>query len=65
MKGVVEERDSWVGKADHPFKAHPTIKAGGVPSLILFEGDKERVRAENEDDFGNEDLMDMISRVNE
>ena len=38
LKGVVTERDAWVGVADHPFKVHPIIKAGGVPSLLLCEG---------------------------
>ena len=36
LKGVVEERNSWVGVADHPFKAHNELKAGGVPCLLLW-----------------------------
>ena len=61
LKGVVEERNTWVGVADHPFKKHPVIKAGGVPSVCLVQGDIVMARAESEDDFENLALLEMIS----
>ena len=61
LKGVVDDRDSWVGVATHPYKQHPIIAAGGVPSLLLIEDGEVRVRAESEEDFENEDLMVLVS----
>ena len=60
LKGVVMEKDDWVGNASHPYKRHPIIKAGGVPSLILFEGRNELLRVDDLDLFTNEKLMDMF-----
>ena len=63
LKGVVEERNSWVGISTHPFKMHPVIKAGGVPSLALHEGGQSLMRAENDDEFGNKELLEQIACV--
>ena len=60
IKGEVQTRDEWVGVATHPFKIHPLIKAGGVPSMILFEGKNVLHRVEDLDDFANEGLMKMF-----
>ena len=60
LKGEVQTKEEWVGVATHPFKVHPLIKAGGVPSLILFEGQNCLHRVENLDDFKNEGLMGMF-----
>ena len=54
LKGVVMTRDEWVGNASHPYKKHPVIKAGGVPSLILFEGRNELHRVDDLDNFKND-----------
>jgi len=35
LKGIVMERNSWVGVADHPYKKHPILKVGGVPTIML------------------------------
>ena len=50
-------RDSWVGVSTHPYKMHPIIKAGGVPSLLLCQGDQVLMRADEEDHFKNEDFI--------
>ena len=34
--GLVEDRSTWVGRQDHPFKQHAVIKARGVPTMLLF-----------------------------
>merc|ERR1719464_1003957 len=60
IKGEVQTRDEWVGVKDHPYKVHPLIKAGGVPSMILFEGKSTLHRVEDLDDFKNEGLMKMF-----
>ena len=51
------ERDEWVGKASHPYKIHPVIKAGGVPSLLLIQGNNVLIRCDDDEHFANEDLM--------
>lgn len=35
--GLVEERSTWVGRQDHPFKQHAILKARGVPTMLLFQ----------------------------
>ena len=57
IKGTVMERDSWVGVADHPYKAHPVLKAGGVPSLMLCQGQQVLMRADDEEHFKNEEFI--------
>jgi hypothetical protein len=37
LYGKVAERNSWVGRADHPYKQHPVLKARGVPTVVLFD----------------------------
>ena len=64
LKGIVNDKTTWMGVADHPYKAHPILKAGGVPSVILLQGPQALMRAESGDDFKNEDLMESIATGN-
>ena len=57
LKGVVEEKGAWVGVATHPFKTHPILKAAGVPTLLLCQGDQVLMRADDADHFANEDFI--------
>ena len=57
IKGVVVEKTSWMGVATHPYKAHPILKAVGVPTLLLCQGDQVLMRADDEDHFKNEDFI--------
>ena len=61
LKGVVVDKTTWVGVATHPYKAHPVVKAGGVPSVMLVCDGQVVMRAESGDDFGNEDLLKTIA----
>ena len=61
LKGVVETKEEWVGVSTHPYKVHPLCKAGGVPCMILFEGNNELHRVEDLDGFKNDDLMAMFN----
>ena len=67
LKGVVDDKTTWCGVQTHPYKTHPVLKAGGVPSVVLVDGDSKqvRVRAESPDDFSNEDLLAMIATPEE
>ena len=38
IKGVVVQKEEWVGVSDHVFKKHPVIAAKGVPTLLLCQG---------------------------
>jgi len=38
-------RDEWIGNKEHPYRNHKAFKCNGVPTLILFDGDKEITRA--------------------
>ena len=61
LKGNVNDRNTWVGVSTHPYKAHPVLKAGGVPSLLLIgNGGQVLMRAESDDDFKNEDMLAAI-----
>ena len=60
VKALVQTKEEWVGNASHPYKAHPLIKAGGVPGMLLFEGKNVLHRVEDLDDFKNEGLMQMF-----
>ena len=57
LKALVMERNSWVGVSTHPYKVHPIIKAGGVPTLILCQGDQVLMRADDEEHFKNEEFI--------
>ena len=57
VKGVVLEKNTWVGVATHPYKKHPILKAGGVPSLLLCQGDQVLMRADDEEHFKNDDFV--------
>ena len=59
--GLVEDRSTWVGRQDHPFKLHPTIKARGVPTMLLFSDGTEVLRVDDQKDFENEELMAMFN----
>uniref|UniRef100_A0A7S3CHV6 Thioredoxin domain-containing protein n=1 Tax=Strombidium rassoulzadegani TaxID=1082188 RepID=A0A7S3CHV6_9SPIT len=60
LKGVVDDRNTWVGVADHPYKAHPVFRAGGVPCLLLLKGEQVLVRIEDEKDFQNPELLEQL-----
>ena len=60
LYGQVVERDSWVGKADHPFKTHASFKARGVPTMMMFQDGQEMIRVDDQKDFENPDLMQMF-----
>ena len=60
FKGTVQTKEEWVGNASHPYKLHHIIKARGVPSLILFEGQQELLRIDDLDDFKNDEMMKMM-----
>tara|TARA_B110001450_G_C17236153_1_gene325591 strand:+ start:80 stop:478 length:399 start_codon:yes stop_codon:yes gene_type:complete len=61
LKGVVVQANTWCGVADHPYKAHKTLKAGGVPSVMLVCDGQVMMRAESGDDFANDDLLKTIA----
>ena len=61
LKGIVEERNSWVGVSTHPWKQHAVIKAGGVPSIALHQGNQSLMRAEADDEFANLELLEQIA----
>ena len=65
LKGVVDDRNTWVGVADHPYKKHALIKAGGVPCLLLVQSSNVLVRVEDEKDFGNVEMLTMIAEGDE
>ena len=56
-------RNEWRGNADHPYKKHSVFKCTGVPTMLLFEEENEMARAENLDDFANEDLLTMFKEA--
>ena len=60
LKGVVQTKEEWVGVATHPYKVHARIKAGGVPSMVLFDGKNELMRVEDLESFKNEDMLNML-----
>ena len=64
LKGNVNDPKTWMGVATHPFKAHPVLKAGGVPSLLLIgNGGQVLMRADSLDDhFNNEDMLEAICK---
>ena len=61
LKGVVENSKEWVGVPTHPYKKHPIIKAGGVPSVVLVKEGQALLRAESRNDFRNSDLLRGIA----
>ena len=61
LKGVGIDKTTWGGVATHPYKVHPVLKAGGVPSVMLVINNQVMVRAESGDDFANEDLLNAIA----
>ena len=60
VKGLVMTKEEWVGVKTHPYKVHPQIKAGGVPSMTVFKGKAELMRIEDLDSFKNDELMAML-----
>ena len=60
IKGTVERAD-WRGVSTHPYKVHPILKATGVPTLLLFAGTDELLRADDLDHFANEEMMAMFN----
>ena len=61
LKGVVTERNDWVGVSTHPWKTHNVFKVGGIPSISLLQGAQVLMRAEDLSDFDNGDLMTAIA----
>ena len=61
IKGVVIDPSTWCGVSTHPYKTHAIIKAGGVPSVVLVQSNQVLMRAENPDDFANEELLGSIA----
>uniref|UniRef100_A0A7S3SHM9 Thioredoxin domain-containing protein n=1 Tax=Strombidinopsis acuminata TaxID=141414 RepID=A0A7S3SHM9_9SPIT len=56
-------RNEWRGNADHPYKKHGVFHVTGVPTMVLFEEENEMARAQNLDDFANEDLLNMFKEA--
>ena len=61
MKCIVQ-RSEWSGRADHPYKQSPLLKARGVPTVLLIREGEVVMRAEKDEDFDNEDLLLMIAK---
>ena len=57
VKGIVEQKSEWVGVSTHPYKVHPVIKAAGVPSLLLCQGNQVLMRADDLEHFKNEEFV--------
>ena len=60
LKGLVQTKEEWKDVDTHAFKTHKIIKAGGVPCVCLINGEQLLVKAESEEDFGNDDLIQMF-----
>ena len=55
------ERNGWVGRSDHPYKASALLKAKGVPTVLVIDGgDNVVMRAETDADFQDRSLLEMI-----
>jgi len=61
LKGTVMSPKEWVGVGSHPWKTHELIRARGVPTIALFKGSECIVRAESEEDFGNEKILSIFN----
>ena len=57
VKGVVLEKATWVGVQTHPYKVHPILKAAGVPTLLLCQGNQVLMRADDLEHFKNDDFV--------
>ena len=60
LKGIIEDKSTWVGRNDHPYKTHKEFKAGGIPCLLLWGEGKIEARAETPDDFEDPILLQHI-----
>ena len=58
--GIVDRKD-WSGVKNHPFKVDNTLKVKGVPTLIYFKEGKELMRATQEYDFNDRNLLAKLS----
>ena len=59
----IVDRASWKGVPLHPYKASSFLKAKGVPTVLLISGgDNIVMRAENDEDFQNKDMLTMIAK---
>ena len=61
LKGIVPTGAEWMGKNDHPWRTHALLKAPGVPCMVLIENNTVLVRADGDDEFGNDDLLEMFN----
>ena len=58
------ERNGWVGRSDHPYKASALLKAKGVPTVLVIDGgDNVVMRAETDADFQDRSLLEMIGQT--
>ena len=58
LKGIVA-RNEWMGNQGHPYRQAP-FGAGGVPTVVLFEGSNALHKVDDLGDFANNDMMDMF-----
>ena len=58
LKGNVT-REEWRGNQDHPFRQAP-FGAGGVPCMLLLEGNNVLHKVEDLGQFHDQDLMDLF-----
>ena len=65
LKGVIDDKTTWVGVKTHLYKTHPVLKATGIPTMLLIDGDAKQARVRafdlTDDDFTNTDLLAMIA----
>ena len=58
----VVDRPAWKGTPLHPYKASSLLKCKGVPTILgILNGDQVVVRAENDEDFQNPELLSAIA----
>ena len=57
---VVEKKESW--KPGHFYKVHPVLKVKGVPTIVLLKDNEVVLRAENDEDFFNVELLTAIAK---
>ena len=58
IKGIVT-REEWRGNAAHPYRHHP-YNAGGVPTMVLFDGSNALFKIDEQAQFADEGFMNMF-----
>lgn len=57
----IVDRPAWKGTPLHPYKKSALLKCKGVPTILgILNGDQVVIRAENDDDFQNPELLSAI-----